>query len=57
MKVYFERSSWKDTICFSLGFSWEDWHIKECRLWFDLGIWSITINFSFKKERQNVAHL
>ncbi len=47
MKVYLERASWRDTLVLGVGFSWEDWHIRECRLWFDLIWWSLTINFKF----------
>lgn len=50
MKLYIERSGWKDTICLAVGFSWEDWHIRECRLWLDLIIWSFTLNISFYKN-------
>ena len=50
MKLYFERSRWVDTICLAVGFSWEDWHIRECRLWVDFCIWSLTINFRLGKK-------
>lgn len=48
MRVYFERCNWRETVCLAVGFSWEDWHIKECRFWLDFIIWSLTITLKFR---------
>jgi len=50
MKLIAERMNWVDTICFAVGFSWEDWHLRQLRVWLDFGIWSFTLTFRIGKE-------
>jgi hypothetical protein len=43
MEVWFERVNWKDTIQFALGFSWQDWHMRQLQFWVDFLIWSLNV--------------
>ena len=46
MKIIFSR--WVDTLVLAVGVSWEDWHIRQFRIWLDLFVISISFHFRFR---------
>ncbi len=45
MRVFFERSHWRDAVALSLALRWQDWHLGhiDLELTFLVWVWTLTI--------------